>query len=49
LITIGGKVTITTNNNIEISGIAESVDNNGALVVRKQNGEIEHINYGEIV
>ena len=49
LITIGRKVTITTNNNIEISGIAESVDNNGALVVRKQNGEIEHINYGEIV
>ena len=49
LITLGQNITIKTNNQIQITGIAESVNQSGALKVRKQNGNIEYIDYGEII
>lgn len=49
LITLGQNITIKTNNQIQITGIAECVNQSGALQVRKENGDIEFIDYGEII
>lgn len=49
LITLGQNITIQTNNQIQITGIAECVNQSGALQVRKENGDIEFIDYGEII
>ena len=49
LVTLGQNITIQTNNQIQITGIAESVNKSGALKIKKDNGDIEYIDYGEII
>ena len=49
MVTLGQNITIQTNNQIQITGMAESVNKSGALKIKKENGDIEYIDYGEII
>lgn len=48
LITLGKSVTATEQNGRQISGIAESVDRDGALLIRTEDGELERVVAGDV-